>query len=100
MFNLRGIFPPLLIFILMFGTIAALISAAASVAAGVGAKIRQNNNQDLDSVDQQATSPFEQAANTISSLSSYASAASSFANSFGVGKSASEEFNKLLGKKL
>ena len=100
MFNLRGIFPPLLIFTIMFGTIAALISAAASVAAGVGAKIRQNNNQDLDSVDQQATSPFEQAANTISSLSSYASAASSFANSFGVGKSASEEFNKLLGKKL
>lgn len=84
----------------MFGTIAALISAAASVAAGVGAKIRQTNNDGLDSVDRQTTSPFEQAANTISSLSSYASAASSFANSFGVGKSASEEFNKLLGKKL
>lgn len=84
----------------MFGTIAALISAAASVAAGVGAKIRQNNNDGLDPVDQQSTSPFEKAANTISSLSSYASAASSFANSFGVGKSASEEFNKLLGKKV
>ena len=84
----------------MFGTIAALISAAASVAAGVGAKIRQNNNDGLDSVDKQTTSPFEQAANTISSLSSYASAASSFANSFGVGKSAAEEFNKLLGKKF
>lgn len=82
----------------MFGTIAALISAAASVAAGVGAKIRQNNNDGLDSVDQQTSSPFEQAANTISSLSSYASAASSFASSFGVGKSASNEFNKLLGK--
>ena len=84
----------------MFGTIAALISAAASVAAGVGAKIRQNNNQGLDPADQQTSSPFEQAANTISSLSSYASAASSFASSFGVGKSASEEFNKLLGKKF
>lgn len=84
----------------MFGTIAALISAAASVAAGVGAKIRQNNNDGLDSVDQQTSSPFEQAANTISSLSSYASAASSFASSFGVGKSASNEFNKLLGKNL
>lgn len=84
----------------MFGTIAALISAAASVAAGVGAKIRQNNNQDLDPADQQTSSPFEKAATTISSLSSYASAASSFANSFGVGKSASEEFNKLLGKKF
>lgn len=84
----------------MFGTIAALISAAASVAAGVGAKIRQNNNDGLDSVDQQISSPFEQAANTISSLSSYASAASSFASSFGVGKSVSNEFNKLLGKKF
>lgn len=84
----------------MFGTIAALISAAASVAAGVGAKIRQNNNDGLDSVDQQTSSPFEQAANTISSLSSYAAAASSFASSFGVGKSASNEFNKLLGKKI
>ena len=84
----------------MFGTIAALISAAASVAAGVGAKIRHNNNQDLDPADQQFSSPFEQAANTISGLSSYASAASSFAHSFGVGKSSSEEFNKLLGKKI
>ncbi len=97
---MRGIYPPLLILSFMFGTIAALISAAASVAAGVGAKIRQNNNQDLDPADQQTSSPFESAANTISSLSSYSSAASSFANSFGVGKSASEEFNKLLGKKF
>ena len=84
----------------MFGTIAALISAAASVAAGVGAKIRQNNNQDLDPADQQNSSSFEQAANAISSLSSYASAASSFASSFGLGKSSSNEFNKLRGKKL
>ena len=97
---MRGFIPPLLILAIMFGTMAALISAAASVAAGVGAKIRQNNNDGLDPADQQTSSPFEQAANTISSLSSYASAAPSFANSFGVGKSASEEFNKLLGKKL
>ena len=97
---MRGFIPPLLISIVMFGTIAALISAAASVAAGVGSKIRQNNNKDLDPADQQNSSSFEQAANTISSLSSYASAASSFAHSFVVAKSSSEEFNKLLGKKV
>lgn len=100
MFNYEGVYTPSFNLYFMFGTIAALISAAASVAAGVGAKIRQNNNDGLDPADQQSSSPFEQAANTISSLSSYASAASSFANSFGVSKSASEEFNKLLGKKV
>lgn len=64
----------------MFGTIAAVVSAIASAAAGVAAKKRQNDASDQNMADVSSPSPLETGMSSLAQISNIASLGAGLVN--------------------